>query len=62
MAIGNIKGEIYVWSLDNEDPSKATILRHKDCKVPVRQTAFSPDGNILIAVTDDSKVFRWNMK
>lgn len=62
MALGNDIGDIYVWSLNNEDPTKSTILRHEACKKIVRQIAFSADGRILIGVTDDSTIFRWNMK
>jgi polycomb protein EED len=62
LALGNLIGQIYVWELDTPDPSlvKCTILQHPKCITAVRQTAFSRDGAVLIAVCDDGTVWRWN--
>lgn len=62
MAIGNTVGDIYVWYLNNRNPTKSIILRHRLCKKTIRQIAFSADGKILIGVSDDSTIYRWNMK
>lgn len=62
LAIGNNVGETFVWSLDCENPTKYTILKHAQCTATIRETAFSPDGQILICVCDDNTLFRWNMK
>lgn len=62
LAVGNTIGDIYIWSLNNRDPTKSTVLRHEQCKSTVFQTAFSPDGKILIGVSDNGTICRWNMK
>jgi len=62
MAIGNQKGKIYVWDLQVDEPSEAThsILSHPKCNTTIRQTAFSRDGSILICVSDDGTIWRWD--
>lgn len=62
MAVGNSIGETFVWNLNSVTPTKSTVLRHRECFALVRQTAFSPDGKILICVCDDGRLFRWNME
>jgi len=37
-----------------------TVLSHNKCTTPVRQTAFSKDGTVLICVCDDATVWRWD--
>ncbi|XP_067676757.1 polycomb protein EED-like [Haliotis asinina] len=62
MALGNQVGKIFVWDLDVEDPTlcRFTKLSHAKCSVAIRQTALSKDGNILLAVTDDGMIWRWD--
>jgi len=64
MAIGNQDGEIYVWDLEVDEPSESQhiILSHAKCKMTIRQTAFSRDGNILICVSEDGSIWRWDRK
>lgn len=62
MAVGNQLGRTYVWDLDIGDPSQArcSTLTHPKCVAPIRQTAFSRNGNILITVCDDATIWRWD--
>ncbi|KAL3881639.1 hypothetical protein ACJMK2_028052 [Sinanodonta woodiana] len=62
MALGNQVGRIYLWDLDVDDPaqSKCTILSHSKCFTAIRQTCFSDDGSILLAVSDDGSIWRWD--
>lgn len=63
LAVANDNGEIFVWNLDESDPQniRKTVLTHKKSKTIIRQIAFSSDGNTLIAVSDDSCIYRWNI-
>ncbi|CAG0887499.1 unnamed protein product [Darwinula stevensoni] len=62
MAVGNQNGKVYVWDLDVEEPglSSCTMLKHPMCCMPVRQTALSRDGSVLISVCDDGTIWRWD--
>ncbi|KAI1286807.1 Polycomb protein eed-A [Halotydeus destructor] len=64
MALGNMKGKTYVWDL-NEDISQSPNyppLSHPKCNAALRQTSLSNDGSILICVSDDSTIWRWDRK
>ncbi len=62
LALGNQTGKTYVWDMGVDDPAeaKSTVLAHPKCTVAVRQTSFSPDGNVLICVCDDGSLWRWD--
>uniref|UniRef100_A0A182M9F5 Polycomb protein esc n=1 Tax=Anopheles culicifacies TaxID=139723 RepID=A0A182M9F5_9DIPT len=62
LALGNQTGRIYIWELDTDDPvhPRCSTLFHPKCTTPIRQTAFSRSGNILICVCDDGTVWRWD--
>jgi polycomb protein EED len=64
LAVGDQEGRVFVWPLNVDDPaeSKYTILEHPDCKEPVRQVAFSRDNNVLVAVNDDGRIWRWDFQ
>jgi polycomb protein EED len=62
MALGNMSGKTYVWDLDPEDPikSKVNVLIHPKCTAAIRQTALSNDGSILLCVSDNATIWRWD--
>ncbi|CAM9107506.1 unnamed protein product, partial [Heterosigma akashiwo] len=60
MAVGNNRGQLFVWNLDGSKQPAAKAA-HPKCQATIRHAAFSPDGKTLISVTDDSTVWRWNI-
>ncbi|CAG0900820.1 unnamed protein product [Cyprideis torosa] len=62
LALGNQIGKIYVWDLDQDDPTfqRCTILSHPKSNTAFRQTSLSRDGTILLAVSDSSIIWRWD--
>lgn len=62
MALGNQCGKVFLWDINTSDPTliRAATLSHPKCTSPIRQTTFSRDGSILICVTDDGTIFRWD--
>lgn len=62
LAVGNNIGEIKVWDLDSSNPSKKHFAKvdHQHCASAVRMVSFSPDGRSLVAVSDDSTVWKWD--
>ena len=65
LALGNTKGNIYIWDLMvSYTPSllQPTILSHPKCTNPVRQISLSKDGAILIAVCNTATIWRWDRK
>ncbi|VDN05954.1 unnamed protein product [Thelazia callipaeda] len=62
LVCGNQKGEIHVWEINNGSlPSVKSnyVLRMKDVWCTVRQVAFSPCGQHMIAVADDASISRF---
>lgn len=62
IALGNMIGKTYVWDIDYDDFDDYTceVLSHPKCTAPLRQTALSSDGHILICVADDATIWRWD--
>jgi polycomb protein EED len=65
LSVGNGAGTCYVWDID-KDPSCSVSKRHAtltlpQCRHPVRQTAFSPDGRTLLYACDNSTIWRWDI-
>ena len=64
LAIGNEMGECYLFDLNSKDVTEVSrkVMKHGLCKKAIRQTTFSRDGSVLIFVTDDGKIWRWDRK
>lgn len=63
LCVGNSTGKIFMFDLNSEMPTeKPSILSHYKCTKPIRQISFSRDGDILVCVCDDGKIFRWDRK
>ncbi|XP_072019248.1 polycomb protein EED-like [Amphiura filiformis] len=62
LALGNQVGKVFVWDLDVDDPTKARVtkLAHANCQAAIRQTAFNRDGSVLLCITDDGCIWRWD--
>ncbi|PWZ29195.1 Polycomb group protein FIE1 [Zea mays] len=60
MAIGNNKGEIYVWEVQSSPPVLIDRLCNQECKSPIRQTAVSFDGSTILGAADDGAIWRWD--
>lgn len=62
MALGDKHGKTILWDLSHTDPTKSQCitLQAPQCTQIIRQTTFSQDGKILICVSGDGKVVRWD--
>ncbi|KAL5252437.1 hypothetical protein ACHWQZ_G015270 [Mnemiopsis leidyi] len=59
IAAGNQIGKVFLWDI-SEEPGKPAILSHQKCSTAIRQVCFSPDSTIMVAVSDDSSMWRWD--
>lgn len=69
VASGTCNGSVFVWNLTSQNPNGTRVKldypdiksssRYDDAKA-VRQVAFSPDGQTLISVHDNSTLVRWD--
>lgn len=63
LTVGNSSGKIYIFDLDSETPPPPPmVLSHFKCTKPIRQIAYSREGEIIICVCDDGKVYRWDRR
>ncbi|CAD6266549.1 unnamed protein product [Miscanthus lutarioriparius] len=60
LAVGNSKGEIYVWEVQSCPPVLIDRLSNQECKSPIRQTAVSVDGSTILGAGDDGTIWRWD--
>ncbi|KAK3120969.1 hypothetical protein QOZ80_8BG0644110 [Eleusine coracana subsp. coracana] len=60
LAIGNNEGKIYLWEVQSSPPSLITRLTNQQCKSPIRQTAVSYDGRIILGAGEDGNIWRWD--
>jgi WD40 repeat protein len=65
LAVGNIRGELYVWNYifsSPEEQLEPVILSLPQKQVStIRCPAFSPEGTVLVASTDDGRIYVWNI-
>ncbi|XP_050939269.1 polycomb group protein FIE1 isoform X2 [Cucumis melo] len=59
-AIGNREGKIFVWELQSSPPALIARLSHAQSKSPIRQTAMSFDGSIILSCCEDGTIWRWD--
>jgi polycomb protein EED len=59
LAVGNCIGDIRVWEIGGA--KKPNIVFNAMCSAIVRMTAFSPDGKMMVAVCDDSTVWKYRI-
>ncbi|BBN04603.1 polycomb protein EED [Marchantia polymorpha subsp. ruderalis] len=60
LAIGNREGKIYVWEPQASPPNLLAKLCASGCKSPIRQTATSYDGSIILCCCEDGTIWRWD--
>lgn len=64
LTLGNACGQTFLYDLNGTDVAtmrvESSLLLHEKCTRPIRQTAFSMDGSVLICVCDDSTIWRWD--
>jgi polycomb protein EED len=59
IAVGNQTGKVFVWDIDGSPP-QCNVLKVPQCKITVRQTAFSPDGRTLLYCCENGTIWRWD--
>ncbi|KAL6755878.1 polycomb group protein [Haematococcus lacustris] len=62
LACGNRAGKVCVWELGTGTPRQQAPLVSKACKQVVRKAAVSRDAHIIIAATEDGKLWRWDRR
>ena len=61
LAIGNGKGEIKLWNIDDNPNKKCfSVLTHAQCTSMIRMVSFCPDSTCLVAVCEDGSVWKWD--
>ncbi|CAF0761324.1 unnamed protein product [Adineta steineri] len=65
LAIGTLDGQIQVWDLRHHmhNPSVDFVkLKNPNSKAKISRVSFNYDGSILVACSDDSRIFIWKRK
>ncbi|CAF1158541.1 unnamed protein product [Adineta ricciae] len=65
LAIGTLDGQIQVWDLRHHmhNPSVDFVkLKNQNSKAKISRVSFNYDGSILVACSDDSRIFIWKRK
>ncbi|EFH67885.1 predicted protein [Arabidopsis lyrata subsp. lyrata] len=60
VAIGNKKGQIYVWNFKSSPPELIAILSDPDSKTTITQTAMTRDGRVIFSINEKGVIIRWN--
>ncbi|CAF5222672.1 unnamed protein product, partial [Rotaria magnacalcarata] len=62
LAIGTLDGQIQVWDLRHHMHNPAVDfvkLKNMNSKAKISRVSFNYDGSILVACSDDSRIFIW---
>ncbi|CAF4114208.1 unnamed protein product [Rotaria magnacalcarata] len=65
LAIGTLDGQIQVWDLRHHMHNPAVDfvkLKNMNSKAKISRVSFNYDGSILVACSDDSRIFIWKRK
>ncbi|CBY09832.1 unnamed protein product [Oikopleura dioica] len=62
MAVGNQVGKIILWDLDTLSNEPKITTHHPKVFSQCRQVAFSPNSSTLVAVFDDTTVWRYTLQ
>uniref|UniRef100_A0A7S3Q9W0 Uncharacterized protein n=1 Tax=Chaetoceros debilis TaxID=122233 RepID=A0A7S3Q9W0_9STRA len=60
LAVGNCIGDIRMWEIGGS--KKPYFVSNPHCGTIVRMVSFSPDGKIMISVSDDSHIWIYNIR
>jgi WD40 repeat protein len=62
LAIGNSKGEIKLWDIDDGNSNKKSlcVLTHAQCTSTIQMISFCPDSTCFVAVCDEGRVWKWD--
>lgn len=63
IAVGNSFGKIFLFDLDSETPNiRPSIMSNQKSTTAIRQVSFSRNAEILVASSDDGKIFRFDKR
>ena len=60
LAVGNCVGDLRVWEIGGA--KKPLFQSNNFCSSIVRMVSFSPDSKVMVAVCDDSSVWKYNVE
>ena len=62
LACGNQAGRVFLWDLEADKIDSPVQLIHPKCDAPIRHVGFSRCGNIMVTVSDNATVWRWDRR
>jgi polycomb protein EED len=62
LAVGNVHGELYVWTIDAKTRAPDRILTSTGRMTStIRWVEFSPCGNTVVATMEDGSLYKWDV-